>query len=93
MEQAAIGGHPAALGFLALYEKIKGRPDRAAKHFIIAANLGCDRSVQEVKDLFVQGIVSKEEYAAALRAYQAAVNEAKSAERERAAYYFKLAAE
>ena len=61
-EQAAIGGHPQARGILALHEKIKCRRDRAAKHFIIAANLGCDLSMQEVKDLFVAGIVSKEEY-------------------------------
>ena len=34
--------------------------------------------------LFVQGVASKEEYAAALRGYQAAVNETKSAERDKA---------
>ena len=81
-EQAAIGGHPRARGVLAGYEIMHGRDDRAAKHFIINANLGCGDSLKYVKDLFVQGIVSKEEYAAALRGYQAAVNETKSAERE-----------
>ena len=83
-EQAAIGGHPITRGGLAMLENSAGRFDRAAQHFIIAANLGCDRSVQEVKDLFVQGVVSKEEYAAALRGYQAAINETKSAERKKA---------
>ncbi len=83
-EQAAIGGHPQARGILALYEKKNGRFERAAKHFVIAANLGCDVSLQEVKDLFVEGIVSKEEYAAALRGHQAAVDATKSAEREKA---------
>ncbi len=44
-EQAAIGGHPQARGILANYEKRNGRPDRAAKHYIISANLGCDTSL------------------------------------------------
>jgi TPR repeat protein len=88
-ELAAIGGHPDARGFLAFHEKDNGRPDRAAKHYVIAANLGCDISVKMIKDLFVQGIVSKDDYAAALRAYQAAVNETKSTEREEAEAYSK----
>jgi hypothetical protein len=83
-EQAAIGGHPSPRVFLANYEKNNGSFDRAAKHFIIAANLGCDDSLQRVKALFVQGIVSKEDYAAALRGYQAAVDATKSPEREEA---------
>ena len=87
-EQAAIGGHPSARACLAEYEKNKGRFNRAAKHFIIAANLGHDLSLKYVKDLFVQGVVSKEDYAAALRAYQAAVNETKSAERDEAEAYY-----
>ena len=84
LEQAAIGGHPDARGHLAKYEVKKNRFERAAKHHIIAANLGYDISLKAIKDLFVAGIVSKEEYAAALRGYQAAVNETKSAERETA---------
>ena len=90
LEQAAIGGHPQARSFLADYEMENGRSERAAKHYIINANLGCDKSVKLIKDLFVQGIVSKEEYAAALRGYQSAVNETKSAERARATIYFNL---
>jgi hypothetical protein len=83
-EQAAIGGHPNARSILANYEMKNGRFKRAAKHLIIAANLGHDASVKLIKDFFVKGIVSKEEYAAALRSYQAAVNETKSDEREKA---------
>ncbi len=91
LEQAAIGGHPAARGYLAVHEMENGRLERAAKHWIIAANLGCDLSLEYVKDLFVKGIVSKEEYAAALRGYQAAVDATKSAEREAAkAYYARM---
>ena len=54
------------------------------KHYIIAANLGCDTSLQQVKALFVDGIVSKEEYAAALRGYQTAVDATKSDGRDKA---------
>ncbi len=81
-EQAAIGGHPYARGLLGFLEMENGRFERAAKHFIIAANLGDEESLQEVKALFMRGIVSKEEYAAALRAHQVAVDAAKSLERE-----------
>jgi tetratricopeptide (TPR) repeat protein len=88
LEQAAIGGHPGARVFLADYEINNARIERAARHYIIAANLGCNDSLQEVKDLFVQGKVSKEEYAGALRGYQAAVNETKSAERDEAEAYY-----
>jgi tetratricopeptide (TPR) repeat protein len=84
LEQAAIGGHPGSRGLLAAHEMENGRLDRAAQHFIIAANLGCDTSLQYVKDLFVQGVVSKEEHAAALRGHQAAVDAMKSAERDEA---------
>ena len=84
LEQAAIGGHVGARGILADHEGCSGRSDRAAKHFIINANLGCDISLKCVKDLSVEGKVSKEEYAGALRAYQAAVDATKSAERDEA---------
>ncbi len=86
LEQASIGGHPDARGLLALHEMDNGRFDRAAKHWMINANLGCEPSLKCIKDLFVKGIVSKEDYASALRGYQAAVNETKSAEREKAEY-------
>jgi len=84
MEQAAIGGHPDARVILAVYEEENNRPDRAAKHVIIAANLGHDSSLKVIKDLFVHGIVCKEDYAAALRAHQAAADATKSAERQKA---------
>jgi len=44
IEQAAIGGHTAARGLLAVHELNNGRFERAAKHYIIAANLGCDEA-------------------------------------------------
>ena len=84
LERAAIGGHALARGLLGDHEHSKGRSERAAKHFIIVTNLGDDISLQCIKELFVKGIVSKEEYAAALRGYQTAVDATKNAEREKA---------
>jgi hypothetical protein len=39
LEEAAIGGNPFARHNLALIEMKNGRPERAVKHYIIAANL------------------------------------------------------
>ena len=91
-EQAAIVGHHGANGYLAFHEERYGRFERAAKHFIIAANLGCNISLKEIKRLFMGGKVSKEEYAAALRGHQAAVDATKSAERDEAEAFFAAAA-
>ncbi len=72
---------------LGAYEGINGRNDRAMKHFIIAANLGNDDSLENVKKGFEEGIVSKEGFEEALRGHQAAVDETKSKQRD-AAYAF-----
>ena len=55
------------------------------KHWIIAANLGHDKSIKQLKDCYAHGLVSKEDFAAALRAHQTAVNATKSLQREEAA--------
>ncbi len=44
----------------------------------------CSFELNMIKDLFVKGIVSKEDYDAALRGHQAAVDATKSPEREEA---------
>lgn len=51
------------------------------KHFIIAANLGHDGSTKSLREFYEKGHVSKKSFDAALRAYQAAVNETKSPSR------------
>ena len=55
------------------------------KHFIIGARLGDDESLESVKKGFAQGLVSKEDYEAALCGHQAAVDETKSEQRDVAA--------
>eukprot|EP00985_Skeletonema_marinoi_P016120 scaffold8571_cov125-Skeletonema_marinoi.AAC.3 len=49
LEKAAICGHIEARYNIAICEKMHDRIDRAVKHWIIAANLGCDRSIQDLK--------------------------------------------
>ena len=83
-EEAAIGGLPAARYNLAMNEGRKGREDRAVKHLIIAANIGHDLSLQTLKELYKRGLVSKDDFAAALRAHKAAADERKSPQRDAA---------
>ena len=85
LEQAAIGGHPIARFKLGCFEVKNNRMDRAAKHFIIAAKLGDDESLAAVKNLYRDGHVTKEDFAAALRGHQAAIDARKSPHREEAA--------
>ena len=81
-EKAAIGGHAPARHNLGCHEFQNGSTERAVKHFIICANLGYGQSVNALKELYARGAAGKEVYAAALRAYQAAVDATKSVQRE-----------
>lgn len=84
VEESAIGGHPVARHNLACHEERNGRLERATKHWIIAANLGYDDSTKVLMECYANGVVSKEDFAAALRAHQAAVDATKSPQREAA---------
>jgi TPR repeat protein len=86
-EEAAMKGHPQARHNLGVREWRNGRFERAKKHFIIAANLGHDDSLYNLRQFYAVGHASKEDYASALRAYQAAVDATKSPEREEAEAY------
>ena len=88
LEEASIAGHPLARCNLGCCEGISGRSERAVKHFIIAANLGHDGSIQTLKDYYKEGDISKDCFAAALRAHHAAVKATKSPQRDAAAKYF-----
>ena len=84
LEEAAMKGNPWARHNLGCKEANNGRFDRARKHFIIAANLGNHGSLKRLMKLYADGHASKEDYADALRAYQAAVDATKSEDRETA---------
>jgi len=84
LEEAAIAGHPEARFNLGSIEWNNGSKERAVKHFVIAANLGYHKSVETLKMGYLRGVVSKEDFAAALRAHQAAVDATKSPQRDTA---------
>ena len=84
-EKAAIGGDPFARHNLGCIEERNGRVDRAVKHFVIAAKLGCDKSMRVLWRHFPQGNITKEDLEATLRTHQAAIDAMKSPQREAAA--------
>ena len=82
LEEAAIGGHPDARCYLACIESYwNEKYERAVKHWIIAANLGYDRAIRKLKEWYKDGLVSKDDFAAALRAHKASVDATKSPQR------------
>ena len=90
LEEAAIGGHPDARNNLGCIEQERGRIDRAFKHWIIAAKQGYDNALEAMKKGFALGYVSKDDYAAALRGHQAAVDATKSKQREEAYKFWQM---
>jgi hypothetical protein len=88
MEEAAIGGHPDARVNLGANAWNSGRYEIAVKHYIIAANLGDNEALERVKEGFARGYVSKENYEAALRGHQAAIDATKSEQRDAAQEYY-----
>jgi hypothetical protein len=81
LEEAAIGGHPIARHNLGCHEMKNGRPERAVKHFIIAANLGDDHSMKALWKCFSMGHVRKNDLTVTLRTHQTAINATKSPQR------------
>ncbi len=84
LEVAAIGGNAESRYALGMYERNHGSYERAMKHLIIAAKQGLEDALAKLKDGYVEGKISKDEFGEALRAYQRAVDAAKSPQREEA---------
>jgi hypothetical protein len=92
-ERAAIGGHHSARHNLACVEEKNGNIERAVKHLIIAANLGCEDSMKDLWQHFSAGNITKEELESTLRTHKAAIDATKSDQRDAAeTYYQQLAA-
>ena len=77
-ELAAMNGDGKARYALGCLEERAGDYHRANKHFILSARAGDKLSLDAVKDGFMDGIVTKDEYANILRAYQQRHDEMKS---------------
>lgn len=87
LKEAAIGGQPDARHNLGCMEMEKGRRDRAVKHFIIAAKLGHDGSLNCVMHLCVDGHVSRDDVDATLLGHKNAIDATQSHERDLAEVY------
>ena len=84
-ELAAINGSVQARHNLGAEDYNAGNYQRAFKHFIISSRAGYKDSLDMVKDGYMDGHVTKEEYAQTLRAYQKSNDEMKSEKRDKAA--------
>ena len=85
-ELAAMGGDVVSTYNLGIIEHhARSNWERALKHYMIAVEFGYTRSLEEIKQMFMHGYATKDEYAKALRAYQATLVEIKSAQRDEAA--------
>ena len=84
-ELAAMNGSIKARHNLGATEYNNGNYDRAFKHFIIAASAGNKPSLDNVKQGYMRGHVTKEEYANTLREYQKSQDEMTSDARDKAA--------
>ena len=83
-ELAAMMGDASARHYLGCNEYNAGNYHRAFKHFMLAAKSGYKDSLDQVKEGFTMGIVTKDEYASTLRAYHESQTEMKSEARDTA---------
>jgi len=86
-ELAAIGGDCKARHNLGIVEEDAGKMSRALKHYMIAAGCGHDESLKVIREFYVNGHATKDDYAKALRAHQKYIDGIKSAQRDKAAAY------
>ena len=84
-ELAAMGGIVNARYNLGCSEGRAGNIDRALKHFMIAVGSGHDASLKTIQRMHSKGHADKDDYAKALKAYQAFLDEIKSDDRDKAA--------
>jgi len=81
LKLAAIGGHEAARFNLGSIEYNNGNIDKSMKH---GARAGYDKCLENVGTGYKLGLVTKDEYATTLRAYQVSMDEMKSKQRTEA---------
>ncbi|EJK55669.1 hypothetical protein THAOC_24573, partial [Thalassiosira oceanica] len=83
-EAAAIKGDTLARCNLGNIEDKAGHYDIALQHYMIAAKMGHQDSLDNIKKMFVNGHASKADYAEALRGHHSAAEEMRSPDREEA---------
>ncbi|EJK71002.1 hypothetical protein THAOC_07596 [Thalassiosira oceanica] len=83
-EAAAMRGHVSARFNLGIIEGKAGNHVIALQHMMITAKFGDEDSLNTVKRLFMARLATKDDYAAALRGYQSAIEEMSSPDRAEA---------
>ena len=83
-ELAAKQGHARARRNLGMNSSDTGNKGLALKHWMISAKLGDKDSLDYIKEMYMEGLPSKIDYAEALRGYQEAIEEMSSPERDEA---------
>ena len=86
-EFAAMGRLVDARHNLGCFEARTRNMDRALKHFMIAVGFGHTGCLENIKQMYVDGDATKDDYTKALRAYQAYLVEIKSPQRDEAAAF------
>ena len=86
-ELGAIKGSASARHNLGNKEYRAGNMDRAVKHYMIAVRSGYTDSLEFIKDLYLGGCATKEDYTKALQSYQTYLGEIKSSQRDKAAAF------
>ncbi len=85
LDQAAIGGHLIARHNLGAWEEQKGSMERAANHFLIAANLGFDLLPTSAERFIYKGSCKQRGLCcSAIRAHQVEVGATESPQRDAA---------
>ena len=87
-EAAAVKGDALARHNLSVIEHNARNYDLALQHFLIAAKLGHQDSLQNVKAFFMDGLATKADYADALRGHHSAVEEMRSPDRDEARHLY-----
>ena len=84
-ELAAMGGDMTARHNLGGFEIEAGNIKRAVIHYMIATAAGYDKSLGAVRQSFLDGYATKDDFERALRAHKEANDETKSEQRDAAA--------
>ena len=83
-QQAAMKGDVLSMNILGVVEYRNGNCEFAVQHWMIAAKMGHEKSLNYIKEMFKIGQATKAQYTEALRGYRDAVEEMKSPQREEA---------
>ena len=83
-QQAAMKGHMRRRHNLGFIEHKNGNHELAVQHYMIAAKMGYEKSLNGIKGMFKEGHATKAQYAEALVGYRDAMEEMKSPQREEA---------